>query len=57
MGGVGENFRLKNTPLLTSRREQAKANKKTYKLCISATDCNGISVTERSFRAILRGLG
>ena len=26
-------------------------------LCISATDCNGISVTERSFRAILRVLG
>ena len=28
---------------------------KTNELCTSATDCNGISVTERSFRAILRG--
>ena len=37
--------------------ENSQKLTKTYELCISATDCNGISVTERSFRAILRGLG
>ena len=55
--GVLEKISALKIRLYSLANENSQKLKKTYELCISATDCNGVSVTERSFRAILRGLG
>ena len=55
--GVLEKISALKIRLYSLANENSQKLTKTYELCISATDCNGVSVTERSFRAILRGLG
>ena len=56
-GVLEKNSALKVRLYSLASENSQKPAKKTNELCTSATDCNGISVTERSFRAILRGLG